>query len=251
MPSDSTVRTAVVLAGGLGTRLRSAVPDLPKPMAPVAGRPFLEHLLDRWIAQGIDRFVLSVAYRHEIIQAHFGGRYRTARIDYVVEPAPLGTGGALLLAMSALDPEVPFLLLNGDTYFAVDLTRLDAFARAHDAEWCISLFRANEAGRYMGMQVESDGRIVALKSNTDDVGRLANGGVYRILPRAVRALPFAAGQKVSLEDDMFTAAVAASARVFGLECPAPFINIGVPSDYHRAHEILRHAPLPRLPGNLP
>ena len=169
MPSDSTVRTAVVLAGGLGTRLRSAVPDLPKPMAPVAGRPFLEHLLDRWIAQGIDRFVLSVAYRHEIIQAHFGGRYRTARIDYVVEPAPLGTGGALLLAMSALDPEVPFLMLNGDTYFAVDLARLDDFARAHDAEWCFSLFRANEAGRYMGMQVESDGRIVALKSNTDDV----------------------------------------------------------------------------------
>jgi D-glycero-alpha-D-manno-heptose 1-phosphate guanylyltransferase len=76
---------AIVLAGGLGTRLRQAVPDLPKPMAPVNGRPFLEHLLDYWIGQGIDRFVLSVGYRHEVVERHFGSRYRSTEIDYAVE----------------------------------------------------------------------------------------------------------------------------------------------------------------------
>ncbi|HEY4956213.1 MAG TPA: sugar phosphate nucleotidyltransferase, partial [Caldimonas sp.] len=84
--------SAIILAGGLGTRLRDAVPDLPKPMAPVAGRPFLAHQMDHWIAQGIDHFVLSVGYRAVAISNHFGDRYRGVPIDYVVEAAPLGTG---------------------------------------------------------------------------------------------------------------------------------------------------------------
>jgi len=87
------VISALVLAGGLGTRLRSAVPDLPKPMAPINGRPFLEYLLDYWINQGVDRFVLSVGYRHEIITEHFGNKYKEAQIEYVIEKTLLGTGG--------------------------------------------------------------------------------------------------------------------------------------------------------------
>jgi D-glycero-alpha-D-manno-heptose 1-phosphate guanylyltransferase len=87
--------TAIVLAGGLGTRLRSVVPDLPKPMAPIKGRPFLEYQLDYWIAQGVDRFVLSLGYRHEVIVEHFGNSYQGVKLDYVVEPTPLGTEAAL------------------------------------------------------------------------------------------------------------------------------------------------------------
>ena len=102
--------TAVILAGGLGTRLRSAVPDLPKPMAPVAGRPFLEHLLDYWIAQGINRFVLSVGYRHESIVDHFGVAYKSAELLYAIEETPLGTGGALLLAAGKVAAGESFLV---------------------------------------------------------------------------------------------------------------------------------------------
>ena len=90
--------TAVILAGGLGTRLRSIIPNLPKPMAPIGDRPFLEYQLDYWIAQGVNRFVLSVGYRHQVIIDYFGNSYKGVEVDYVIEQKPLGTGGALLLA---------------------------------------------------------------------------------------------------------------------------------------------------------
>src|SRR5690349_1824955 len=142
--------SAVILAGGLGTRLRSAVPDLPKPMAPINGRPFLEYQLDYWIAQGIKRFVLSVGYRHEAITKHFGFRYKGVELEYAVEERPLGTGGGFLLAAEKVGRREPFLLLNGDTYFGVNLNILNACALEHDADWCMSLFRTSAKGRYMG-----------------------------------------------------------------------------------------------------
>ena len=233
------MRSAVILAGGLGTRLRSAVPDLPKPMAPVAGRPFLEHLMDYWIAQGIERFVLSVGYRHEMIQTHFGSSYQGAAVTYAIETTPLGTGGGLLLAAAQLRAERPFLLLNGDTYFAVELDRLERFGAEHDADWCFSLFRARESGRYMGLETApDDGRIVRLKSNDEEIGRLANGGVYRVHPRALSAGGFQAGDRVSLEEGLFAAAMVANQRVYGLESRGVFIDIGIPHDYHRAPDVL-------------
>jgi CTP:molybdopterin cytidylyltransferase MocA len=132
--SQHPITSAIVLAGGLGTRLRSAVPDLPKPMAPIAGRPFLAHQLDQWIAHGIRDFVLAVGYRHEAISDYFGAHYRGAAIRYSVEATPLGTGGALLQAASLVATDARFLLLNGDTYFDVALPALADFAVAHDAE---------------------------------------------------------------------------------------------------------------------
>ena len=116
--------SAIILAGGLGTRLRGVVPDLPKPMAPIGGRPFLEYQLDYWINQGVSQFVLSVGYLHGAIVDHFGDRYKGAKLDYVIEKTPLGTGGGFLLAAEKLGKNDPFLLLNGDTYFAVDLKKL-------------------------------------------------------------------------------------------------------------------------------
>lgn len=228
------VTTAIILAGGLGTRLRSVVPDLPKPMAPVNGRPFLAGLMDYWMAQGIQHFVLSVGYRHQTIVDYFGTQYGAARVDYAIEETPLGTGGGLLLSASKAEPEQPFLVLNGDTYFAVNLGALDAFARASDADWCFSLFRANEAGRYMGMKVSEQGRISALKSESGLPGGLANGGVYWVHPRALRTLAYAPGDRVSLEDGIFAAALAADQRLMGLACDGAFIDIGVPADYQRA-----------------
>ena len=232
------VTTAIILAGGFGTRLRSAVPDLPKPMAPIGSRPFLEYQLDYWIAQGVSRFVLSVGYRHEVIVDYFGDSYKGAELDYVIEQMPLGTGGGLLLAAEKVGNDAPFLLLNGDTYFAVDLSTLADFSQANDADWCFSLFRANEKGRYMGMNVSPQGKITSLKSGTGHPGRLANGGVYWVHPRALRGSRFVPGDKVSLEDDIFPAAMASGQHLFGIEFPGAFIDIGVPDDYHRAPALL-------------
>lgn len=230
--------TAVILAGGLGTRLRSAVPELPKPMAPIGGRPFLEYQLDYWIKQGVSRFVLSVGYRHEVVIDHFGDSYKDAELDYVIEATPLGTGGGFLLAAEKVNKREAFLLLNGDTYFAVDLNTLIEFARTNHASWCFSLFRTSEDGRYMGMDVTPRGQITSLKSDAGQAGRLANGGVYWVSPGALLDERFSAGDKVSLEDDIFPAAMVSGQRLFGLEFPGTFIDIGVPDDYYHASVLL-------------
>lgn len=229
---------AIILAGGLGTRLRSAVPNLPKPMAPIGAHPFLEYQINYWIAQGVKRFVLSVGYRHEVIIDYFGNSHKGAELDYAIEKTPLGTGGGLLLAAEKIGDDTPFLLLNGDTYFAVDLKTLTAFSRANDADWSFSLFRTNEVGRYMGMDVTPQGQITSLKSGSSQPGRLANGGVYWVRSRALLSGKFALGDKVSLEDDIFPAAMAFGQRLFGIEFPGAFIDIGVPDDYQRAPTLL-------------
>lgn len=240
--------SALILAGGLGTRLRNAVPDLPKPMAPIAGRPFLAHQMDHWIAQGVDHFVLSVGYRHDAISGFFGRRYRGAALDYAVETTPLGTGGALLLAAAQLPPDEPALLLNGDTYFDVTLEALQAQARRLDAHWCFALFRNTDPARYMGVGMADDGRITALRAPE---APLANGGVYLFKPHALLGLRSQGvapepGRAVSLENDIFPQLIAQGQRFAGLECSGAFIDIGVPHDYQRAAAVLPM--LPMLPN---
>lgn len=227
--------TAIILAGGLGTRLKAAVPDLPKPMAPVAGRPFLAHLLDYWAAQGIARFVLSVGYRREAIIDHFGAAYRGLPIDYAIETELLGTGGGLLLAAKGITET--FLLVNGDTFFEVGLASLLQFHRSRQSSWTFSLFRAAEAGRYMGMEVDDDARIVSLAAGRGEPGRLANGGVYLVEPAALAGCGFVAGQALSLEEQLLPT-LAMRHALYGMECDGRFIDIGIPADYQRAAAVL-------------
>lgn len=235
------VSSAIILAGGLGTRLRSAVPDLPKPMAPVAGEPFLAHQMRFWIAQGIERFILSVGYRHEAIVSYFRSRFEGAAVEYVVETKPLGTGGGLLLASECAADEQQALLLNGDTYFDVPLRALEATARQHRADWSFSLFESHDPARYMGVGVSADGRISALR---DPAAPLANGGAYLFRPASVKALGFAPGDALSLENDLFARAFAAGQRFAALRCDGAFIDIGVPHDFHRAAAVIVPARTP-------
>jgi D-glycero-alpha-D-manno-heptose 1-phosphate guanylyltransferase len=236
--------TAIVLAGGLGTRLRQAVPDLPKPLAPVAGRPFLAWLLDRWAAQGIERFVLSVGYRAEAIREAIGARHAGVPVAYSVETEPLGTGGALLRAAAGLSRNERFLLLNGDTWFDVPLAELAACAVRHDTDWCLSLFCTEDGVRYMGPRLAADGRLLALSDPDAQGPRWANGGVYLVHPRSLR--PAAAGPSgpsgpsgpVSLEADLLPQWLAQGARFAGHASSAPFIDIGVPQDWRRAASIV-------------
>ena len=207
-------------------------------MAPVSGRPFLEHLLDYWILQEVRHFVLSVGYRHEIIINHLGNNYKGAKIDYVIEDEPLGTGGGLLLGTQKIDLDKPFLVLNGDTFFAVTLNKLIAFSTFHNADWCFSLFSSTESGRYLGMDISPQGVITSLKSATTQLGKLANGGVYLIHPRALHQIGFLPGDKCSLEEEIFPAAFALEQRMMGIEFVGSFIDIGVPADYYRASRLL-------------
>lgn len=230
--------TAIVLAGGLGTRLRQAVPDLPKPLAPVAGRPFLAWLLDRWAGQGVERFMLSVGYRAEAIRETIGTRHAGVPVEYVVETVPLGTGGALLRAAAGLSRDERFLLLNGDTWFDVPLAELAACAARHDADWCLSLFRTEDGVRYMGPRLAADGRLLALTDPDAQGPRWANAGVYMVHPRCLRPAVAGRSDPVSLEADLLPRWLAEGARFAGHQSSAPFIDIGVPHDWRRAASII-------------
>ncbi len=227
---------AIILAGGLGTRLRPVVPDLPKPMASINGRPFLEHQIDYWLDQGVRRFILSVGYKHEHIEQYFGVNYRGAAIAYTVEKTPLGTGGGLLLAMSELRFSGPWLVLNGDTFFDIDLVCLKNFHSAKGADITLSLFQVADNTRYTGIEIDGEQRIIA--SACESSGRqLVNGGVYLFGETALAGLPFRAGDAASLENDILRKAMV-SKRLYGYVADGKFIDIGVPEDYTRAGQLL-------------
>jgi D-glycero-alpha-D-manno-heptose 1-phosphate guanylyltransferase len=232
---------AIVLAGGLGTRLRAAVPDLPKPMAPVGGRPFLEHLLDYWVRQGVTRFVLSVGFKRETVAAHFGPAHRGVPVAYAIEDRPRGTGGGLLLARAALAAAGSFLVLNGDTFFEVSLEALRKFHAANRADATLALFRSPQHGRYTGIQIDQAGKILSLAS-IGERGQPANGGVYLLERGLLDSGHRQTGAPLSLEKDILPTALAGGKRLFGLECSGRFIDIGVPEDYARAASVLTGGP---------
>ncbi|MBI2993836.1 MAG: nucleotidyltransferase family protein [Gammaproteobacteria bacterium] len=225
---------AVILAGGRGTRLGTLTEAMPKPMLPVNGRPFLSYLLDALVGQEISRIILSVSYRHELIRSHFGGRYGTAALDYVVEDEPLGTGGAARFALQRASPGTVFLL-NGDTLFAVPLSEMIAVRDRENADLVMALRRVRDGGRY-GSVVESGGRIVGFEEKSARAEAIINGGVY-LLGRRDLLDGFPAGPR-SLELDMFPALLK-TRRVVGLHSDATFIDIGVPDDYEKAQVLLR------------
>ena len=231
------VTTAIILAGGLGTRLKKVVQDLPKPMALIRERPFLEYQMDFWISQGVTKFILSVGYLNHIIIDHFGDSYHTASIDYFVEDEPLGTGGALLLAAQGL--KETFLVLNGDTFFEVDLNDLCLFHNKHNAEWTMSLFRSKDLDRYMGVDLEDNGEILSLQSGGNELTLLANGGVYLVNPSPLKRLNYKPYIKSSLENDLLPKFISLGGGLYGLEISGKFIDIGVPEDYYRAQKILK------------
>jgi D-glycero-alpha-D-manno-heptose 1-phosphate guanylyltransferase len=229
--------TAVILAGGLGTRLRATVPNAPKPMALINGRPFLEHQLDYWIKQGITRAILSVGYMHDAITSHFKNSYKGIPIDYAVEETPLGTGGGLLLALAKLHDDKPFLVLNGDTFVECTLPAIQQSHTRNKADWTMVVFKADKPDRYGEMTLATDGRFTELRTEKAVPGAWANAGVYLISPNALQSLPFKAGDKVSLEQDLLAAVLAKGSRCFTSSFNGVFIDIGMPDDYVAAAKL--------------
>lgn len=221
---------AVILAGGLGTRLRDAVPDLPKTMAPVAGQPFLAHLL-RYLGQsGVRRAVLAVGYRYEVIQRHFGECFADVELVYSIEHEPLGTGGALLQAMQHVGEPYAFVL-NGDTFLGLDYRDLGAKVRSHpDVSLAIVLRRVADASRY-GAAIVGDGRLKGFQSRGAQASGLINAGCYVVSRDIFQRYPMPA--RFSWEDD-FLQVRAAEIRPLAFEYDVPFIDIGIPEAFHDA-----------------
>ena len=225
---------AVVLAGGMGTRLRSVVADRPKVLAPVAGRPFLTYLLDQIADAGIGRVVLSTGHLAEQFASVIGDRYRNIQIVYAHEEQPLGTGGAIRFACGFTDAD-QMLVMNGDSYCDADLS---AYIDWHvDGRHDVSLMLAkvSDTSRYGTVEMDSGGRITAfLEKRPERAAGYINAGVYLLRRAMLEQIPSGPS---SIERDVFPVWLKERA-IMGWVTDGAFIDIGIPSDYERSHEFM-------------
>ena len=229
------MKEAIILAGGFGTRLRSVVSDVPKPLAPVAGRPFLTYLLDRLQKQGYTHVVLATGYLHEKVEEFFGHEYRGISIDYARELSPLGTGGAMVNALQYCHEDA-VTVINGDTLFDIDHERLCRFAEEKATPLAIVLRQVPDAGRYGSVEIDKGGRITTFKEKNSEAGSgLINGGIYRIQRSLLDG--FSLGEKFSFEQELMQQRYR-DEHYYAYADGAYFIDIGIPEDYSRAQQEL-------------
>lgn len=219
----------IILAGGRGTRLRSVVADVPKPLAPVAGRPFLAYLLDYYARAGFRRAVLSTGYMAEAIAGFAGERWQEMEIVHAVEPTSLGTGGAIKFAAAHLRGDSAFIA-NGDTWLAYDPQALRAMTLEAGGWLGVALASVPDVARYGAVRM--DGHKVA---SFEEKGRsgpgLINGGVYYATSSVLERMP--AKESFSFENELLRPLTEAG-QVVGYCRTQEFIDIGIPEDYHKA-----------------
>lgn len=219
---------AIILAGGLGSRLQEVIRGVPKPMAPVGGKPFLEYLLLQLKGWDIKDILLSVGYKKEVIRSYFGnGRQLGLEIEYSEEDTPLGTGGALKKALLAGSNSTYSIVMNGDSFFAVNLPDLIAFQQGKPALLTMALVEAADKSRYGGVELSADGEITAFKEKGLKGPGLINGGFYLIHRDLAEYIP--EGQ-TSLEKDVLPV-IKHKHLVYGKVCRGFFIDMGLPEDY--------------------
>jgi NDP-sugar pyrophosphorylase family protein len=236
IPPESRETPALVLAGGLGVRLRAAYDSGPKALAPVAGRPFLYYLLRRLRNAGFRRAVLCLGYRSEQIASEFGdGSAVGLDLRYSVESEPLGTAGALALAAKTHAAGERFFAMNGDSLCDVDFGEMLQAHVRRGAEATIALVPTNAAGRFGAAQCDDTGEIAAFMEKGAAGEGLINGGVYIFEPTALAQLAY--GCPVSLERDVLPRL--AGNGLFGHRTNGYFIDIGLPDDLLRAQTELR------------
>jgi len=233
------IKEAIILAGGLGTRLRSVVSDTPKCMALVAGKPFLYYLISFLKNNGIENFIFSVGYMHEVIEGYLKKNFTEINYKISLENEPLGTGGAIRLACSKTS-EKNVVICNGDTLYKIDMIALDEFHRKKEAGCSLTLKPMTNFDRYGVVELNDDASIKTFKEKQFYNSGLINGGVYILnIPEFLKEdLP----EKFSFEKDFLEKKVclrqAENATLFGLIQDKYFIDIGVPEDYEKAQKEL-------------
>jgi D-glycero-alpha-D-manno-heptose 1-phosphate guanylyltransferase len=230
---------AIILAGGLGTRLREIVSDLPKCMAPVAGEPFLKHVIRYLLSQGIEKFIFSLGYKHEIIEKFLNDQFPYLNYQCSIEDEPLGTGGAIQLA-SKRRTEENVLIINGDTIFKADLQRAAIFHLEKNAECTLLLKPMQNFDRYGAVELENDYTLRKFKEKQFfQVGDI-NAGSYILNMESFLAKEFP--EKFSFEKD-YLQKFYPERKIFGMIQDEYFIDIGIPEDFQRAQEELQQIPL--------
>lgn len=227
-------REAIVLVGGAGTRLRAVVSDRPKPLAMVAGRPFLAWILDQLERCGMRRVILATGYGADLVQETVGHRWGRLTVAYSREAEPLGTGGAIRLARSQLS-EAEVHVLNGDTFLEYEPVALEERTRACQALLGVCLAAVADVARY-GAVTREGCRITGFREKGAAGGGLVNAGSYYLTAEALAELPDR--RAYSFEQDFLVPQVLAG-NVIGFDATARFIDIGVPEDYIAAQSLFR------------
>jgi len=220
---------AIILAGGEGKRLRSVINDVPKPMAPINEKPFLEYLILQLRKQNIKDIIFSIGYKGSIIKSYFqDGDNWDINIEYSEEDKPLGTGGALRNAGELIDDE-QFIVMNGDSFFDIEFKQLISFHEEKQAVATISLAYAETIERYGHVEIGNDGEITKFveKGNSVSAGHV-NGGIYILNSELINKIPL--GQ-VSLETEVLPNLI--NRGLFGMKFKSFFIDIGKPEEYQR------------------
>ena len=227
------------MAGGFGTRLREALPDLPKAMAPVNGRPFLFYLINYLRSQGIEKFIFSLGFRHEVIEAYLNANLPTLDFDRVVEKEPLGTGGAILASCYKVTGKT-VLVVNGDTLFKVDLQKAIADHNKFQSDCTLCLKPMENFDRYGAVELNEDNSIATFKEKQLYERGLINGGVYVLNTEQLLAEEMPS--KFSFEKD-YLEKYFDTRKIFGSVQDNYFIDIGIPEDFIRVQAELAQAPL--------
>ncbi|MEI7597152.1 MAG: nucleotidyltransferase family protein [Bacteroidota bacterium] len=225
------MKEVIILAGGLGTRLKEVINDIPKPMAQVCDKPFLDYIFKYLKSYGVTDVVLSVGYKYEVIEAYFGSEFCGINVKYAIENEPLGTGGAISLALQSTQTN-NVLVINGDTFFDVDINSLFDFYLKNNADLAIALRSVEDVSRYGAVLINENGVMTDYLEKNDSLGAgQINGGMYVLNKKEFLKHQFET--KFSFEKE-FLEKDYKSGKIAGLNFKAYFIDIGIPTDYYRA-----------------
>ena len=222
------MKEAIILAGGFGTRLRGVINDIPKPMSPIGGKPFLDFLLKQFSLFGFSRVILSVGYRHEIISNRYGGSFESMKLDYCVEDAPLGTGGAVAKALQQTEAN-EVLVVNGDSILLASPDHLYDFHQTQNTPISLALKAETNFDRYGTVTMDGH-RIVRFEEKRHVSEGLFNAGLY-LIHTSVKDRLMKVSAPFSLEKEIFEKHMF---PLSGCVFHDYFIDIGVPEDYARA-----------------
>jgi len=232
------IKEAIILAGGLGTRLRSVVSNVPKCMALVNEKPFLHYLIEFLQKNGIEYFIFSVGYLHEVIEKYLQENYSSLSYSMSLETEPLGTGGAIKLACTKTSQE-NILVFNGDTFYKIDIYQLSKFHKEKKSECTLSLKPMENFDRYGVVELNEDQSVKSFKEKKYYPKGLINGGVYALNVSGFlkNDLP----EKFSFEKEYLEKNIqpyADKKRLYGVIQNTYFIDIGIPEDYEKAQKEL-------------
>lgn len=228
---------AILLAGGLGTRLKNVVTDVPKVLAPVGGKPFIEYLLDYLVASGVGRVILSVGFEREKIIQRYSKGYGSLTIAFSEEESPLGTGGAMKLAISQCKENQVFVL-NGDSIFLLPLKKILEFHQEKKAKVTLAVRRVDCADRFGTVVFGEKGQVLSFREKVGAKEGYINGGIYCVERAAIFSCLESFGPRFSMEHDFFPQLLKSGIPSFAFPAENYFIDIGLPESYLQANREL-------------